>query len=155
MTLAIKRLDASADDFYARLDELLAWEQVSDAQVEQTVRDVIADIRARGDAALVEYTNRFDRMQATGMAELEIGQQQLQQALAVIPVEQREALEQAAARIRAYAEHQKMESWSYTEADGRAVRTGWQGRLSVVGVDECDTGQGGGRGRIDYGGADA
>ena len=116
MSAAIKRLDSADDDFYSRLDALLAWEQVSDAQVERTVRDIIADIRARGDAALLEYTNRFDRMQAGSVAELEV-----EQALAAIPAGQREALERAAARVRAYAEHQKMESWSYTESDGTVL----------------------------------
>jgi len=121
MSIAIQRLNSADSDFYARLDALLAWEQGADAQVEQTVRGIIADIRARGDAALLEYTNRFDRMQAGSVSELEIGQAQLQQALANIPAEQREALERAAARVRAYAEHQKMTSWSYTEDDGTVL----------------------------------
>ncbi len=117
----VRRLDSADSEFYTQLDELLAWEQVSDDQVEQTVRSVIADIRNRGDAALIEYTNRFDRMQVSSMAELEISRSQLQQAIETVPVEQRTALEQAAERIRSYAEHQKMESWSYTEADGTVL----------------------------------
>ena len=118
MNIAIKRLNSRDRDFYTQLDTLLAWEQVSDAEVEKTVRDVIRAVRERGDAALIEYTNRFDRMHATSMAELEIGQYTLLQALNAIPAEQRAALERAAARVRAYAERQKMEGWSYTEADG-------------------------------------
>jgi len=114
----MKRLNSADAGFYARLDDLLAWEDVSDAQVEHTVREVLADVRRRGDAALIEYTNRFDRMQVNSMAELEIDPARLQQALQAIPDEQREALQYAAGRIRVYAEHQKMESWSYTEADG-------------------------------------
>ena len=121
MSTGIRRLNSADSDFYSRLDALLAWEQVSDAQIEQTVRGIIGDIRVRGDAALLEYTNRFDRMQAGSVAELEIGQARLQQALAEIPAEQREALERAAARVRAYAEHQKMASWSYTESDGTVL----------------------------------
>jgi histidinol dehydrogenase len=121
VSITIKRLNSSDSDFYAQLDTLLAWEQVSDAQVEQTVRDVIRAVRERGDAALIEYTNRFDRMQAASMADLEIGQDALQQALNSIPAEQRAALERAAARVRAYAEHQKMASWSYTEEDGTVL----------------------------------
>jgi histidinol dehydrogenase len=121
VSITIKRLNSSDSDFYAQLDILLAWEQVSDAQVEQTVRDVIRAVRERGDAALIEYTNRFDRMQAASMADLEIGQDALQQALNSIPAEQRAALERAAARVRAYAEHQKMASWSYTEEDGTVL----------------------------------
>ncbi len=121
MSFEIARLSSSDRDFYAQLDTLLAWEQVSDAQVEQTVREIIGNIRRRGDAALLEYTNRFDRMQVSRMAELEIALPRLRQALDNIPGEQRDALERAAARVRAYAEHQKMESWSYTEADGTVL----------------------------------
>ncbi len=117
----IARLDSSDADFHARLDVLLGWEQVSDQQVEQTVRNVIAAVRTRGDAALLEFTNRFDRMQAASVAELEIGQARLKQALDAIPTAQRAALGRAAERIRAYAEHQKMQSWSYTEADGTVL----------------------------------
>ena len=117
----IKRLTTADSAFYSQLDALLAWEQVSDQQVEQTVREIIAGIRERGDAALLEYTNRFDRMQAGSVAELEIERDRLRQALKAIPPEQREALENAAVRVRAYAEHQKMESWSYTEADGTVL----------------------------------
>jgi len=117
----IRRLNSADSDFYARLEALLAWEQVSDAGIEQTVRGIIADIRARGDAALLEYTNRFDRMQAGSVAELEIDQARLQQALQTIPAAQRAALERAAGRVRAYAEHQKMASWSYTESDGTVL----------------------------------
>jgi len=121
MSVAIKRLDSADSGFYAQLDALLAWEPAADAQVEQTVRGIIADIRGRGDAALLEYTNRFDRMRAASVAELEIGQVKLQQALDGIPAQQHEALQRAAERVRAYAEHQKMQSWSYTEADGTVL----------------------------------
>jgi len=121
VTITLQRLDSRDSDFYAQLDKLLAWEQVADARVEQTVRDIIRAVRECGDAALLEYTNRFDRMQAVGMAELEIGRPALQRALKRIPATQREALERAAARVRAYAEHQKMTSWSYTEDDGTVL----------------------------------
>lgn len=121
MSIAIRRLDSTDGDFYTQLDALLAWEQVSDAQVEQTVREIISNIRTRGDAALLEYTNRFDRMQVAAVADLEIDRSRLEQALAGIAAQQREALERAAERIRAYAEHQKMQSWSYTEADGTVL----------------------------------
>ncbi|MGB1010931.1 MAG: histidinol dehydrogenase, partial [Thiolinea sp.] len=114
----IKRLDAASSDFYPQLDQLLAWESVSDDAVFGTVNGIINDTRKRGDQAVVEYTNRFDRMSVSSMSELEIPLSRLQQALEAIEPEQRAALEQAAARITAYAEHQKLESWSYTEADG-------------------------------------
>ncbi len=117
-SVAVKRLDSTDSDFYAQIDNLLAWEDASDSRVEQTVRDIIAAVRSCGDEALLDYTQRFDRLQAATVAELEIHQDSLQQALNRIPAEQREALERAADRVRAYAEHQKLESWSYTEADG-------------------------------------
>ena len=119
--LEIKQLSTRDADFWPQLDALLAWEGVSDDAVNQTVRDILRDIRRRGDAALIEYTNRFDRMQVTGMAELELPREVLEAALERIPAERRAALETAAGRIRAYAEHQKLESWSYTEADGTVL----------------------------------
>ncbi|HEB99341.1 MAG TPA: histidinol dehydrogenase, partial [Thiotrichales bacterium] len=117
----VKRLSTTDEGFWSELETLLAWEGVSDEQVTATVRAILADVRARGDAAVVEYTNRFDRLNADAMADLEIPGSRLQAALGRIPPEQREALERAAARIRAYAEHQKLESWTYTEADGTVL----------------------------------
>lgn len=114
----ITRLNSSSPDFWSQLDALLAWESVSDDAVNTTVLEIIGAIRARGDAALVDYTNRFDRMSVATMAELEIPTERLQQALDGLPTEQRVALQQAADRVRAYHEHQKQDSWSYTEADG-------------------------------------
>ena len=119
--VAITRLNSTDSDFQSRLEQLLAWEAVSDTQVENTVRTVIAEVRARGDAAVVEYTNRFDRTDAASMADLEIPLERLQQALHDISEPHRVALERAAERVRAYARHQKMESWSYTEADGTVL----------------------------------
>lgn len=117
-TINIKTLDAQAGNFWRELDNLLAWESVSDEKVFAVVSDVIKNVRQRGDAAVVEYTNRFDRMQVKSMQQLELTQDKLQQALQRIPAAQREALEHAASRVRAYAERQKIESWSYREADG-------------------------------------
>ena len=97
---------------------MLDWDQTTDPAVEAVVRDVIADVRARGDAAVMEYTTRFDRWQVASASGLEISLASCHQALAALEESQRVALQQAAARIRDYAEHQKMESWSYTEADG-------------------------------------
>ena len=114
----ITRLDSTNDDFWPALEKLLAWEGVSDDKVNATVREILAAVRERGDAAVLEYTNRFDRMNATSMDELEIPHARLEQALDAIPAEQREALELSAARVRAYHEYQKQDSWSYTEADG-------------------------------------
>ncbi|WIO73754.1 histidinol dehydrogenase [Porticoccaceae bacterium LTM1] len=117
-SVKIQRLSADTDNFSEQLSGLLAWEAVSDEQVEQTVRNVIADVRQRGDEAIVEYTNRFDRREVEAAQELELSQQQLSDALNEIPAEQRRALERAAERIRSYHQHQKQESWQYREADG-------------------------------------
>ena len=117
----IKQLNTQDKDFWSQLDAALAWESVSDDQVFNVVNDVIKQVRQRGDAAVVDYTNQFDRMQAKTMAELEISAEQLQASLHKIPAEQREALEKAAQRVRDYAQHQKLESWQYTEADGTVL----------------------------------
>ncbi|HPE61364.1 MAG TPA: histidinol dehydrogenase [Thiolinea sp.] len=116
--MGLQRLDRTQADFWPRLQALLAWESVSDEAVFGTVNTILKDVRNRGDAAVVEYTNRFDRMQAASLADLVVSPARLSQARAAIPATQLQALEQAAARIRAYAGHQKLESWSYTEADG-------------------------------------
>ncbi len=116
--VTIRELNSSDTDFWPQLQALLAWESVSDDAVFNTVNGILKDVRARGDAAVVEYTNRFDRMHSTAMAELEIPPARLQQALAMLPTAQRTALEEAARRIQAYAEKQKIDSWTYTEADG-------------------------------------
>ena len=109
--VAIKRLSTTDNDFKARLDSLLAFEAAQDESIERTVADILADVKTRGDAAVVEYTNRFDRLSAGAMAELELSKAALQAALDRLPAEQRQALEAAAARIKAYHERQKMEGW--------------------------------------------
>ncbi len=117
----ITRLDTRSDDFWSHLEQMLAWEGVSDDAVNDIVKEIIQAIRERGDAALVEYTNRFDRMSVGGMAELEIGGERLQAALNGLPLAQREALELAAGRVRRYHERQRQESWSYREDDGTVL----------------------------------
>ncbi|MEJ2214161.1 MAG: histidinol dehydrogenase [Gammaproteobacteria bacterium] len=114
----IRQLDSSDAGFYSRLDDLLAWESVSDANVNKTVEDIIHNIRKRGDNALLEYTNRFDRMQVDSVKELMISADELQHAATSIDIQQRTALEHAAERVRLYAERQKMSSWEYSENDG-------------------------------------
>ncbi len=114
----IRKLDANTADFQAQLDELLAWDNVSDTAVNDTVNNIIARIRREGDAALLEFTNCFDGWQAESAADLEIPKDRLEQAWNTIPEAQQQALEHAAARIRAYAERQKMAGWEYEEADG-------------------------------------
>ncbi len=116
--IELKQLDSQHEDFWSTLEALIDWEGVSDTQVMETVTAILRDVRRRGDAAVIEYTNRFDRMNVQGMDELEIPRARLQQALDGLDGELRQLLEQAAARIRAYHERQKAESWTYTEADG-------------------------------------
>lgn len=116
--IEISQLNSKQDDFWAQLDQALAWDSASDEQVFNTVKDIIGDVKKRGDAAVIDCTNKFDRLSVESMADLEIAPARLQESLNKISVEQREALEKAAARVRAYAEHQKINSWSYTEADG-------------------------------------
>ena len=114
----ITRLNSEDAGFQAALERLLAWEQSADPALETVVRDIINDVRARGDAALLEYTARFDRCSLAHAAELEISLDDCHKALSLIDADRRAALELAAERVRAYAQHQKLESWSYTEADG-------------------------------------
>ena len=119
--LDITRLDSNSPDFWQQLDKLLAWESVSDNKVNAVVREVLDSVQQRGDTAVVEYTNKFDRLKVSSMAELGIDAARLEQAANTIPTEQRQALERAADRLRAYHNHQKMETWTYTEADGTVL----------------------------------
>ncbi len=114
----IRTLSTGDAEFDSQLDELLAWEAVSDTDVNQVVAQIIEDVRSRGDAALLEYTSRFDGWKAEDMAGMEVQHNRLEQAWNYLPQEKRAALQHAVDRIRGYAEHQKMESWGYTEADG-------------------------------------
>lgn len=114
----IRQLSTTDADFDQQLERLLAWESVSDQAVKQTVDQIIADIRARGDQALLEYTSRFDGWEAATAADLEIPRSRLEQAWDRIDEQQQQALRHAAQRIRAYAERQRLESWSYREDDG-------------------------------------
>lgn len=118
MSITIKRLDAAAADFRRKLDKALAWDAIANTSVQDTVAAILADVKSRGDAALVAWTNKLDRLDATSMTDLEIGRDELQQSLAQIPADQVAALEKAADRIRTYHEKQKQDSWQYTDADG-------------------------------------
>ena len=116
----IRKLDSTQDDFQETLDALLAFEAETDDAIEGAVAKIIADVRARGDDAVLEYTNRFDRTKAASMADFDITQPELDAALAALPGAQRAALQTAADRIRAFHERQKQElqGFIYTEADG-------------------------------------
>jgi histidinol dehydrogenase len=114
----IRQLSSADANFQTELDRLLAWESVANAQVQETVDTIIRSVRQRGDAALLDYTARFDRWEPAAAADLEIPRARLGEAWQAIGAAQREALDHAAGRIRAYAEHQKLTGWSYREADG-------------------------------------
>ena len=119
--LSIQRLDASEADFLPALDQLIAWDMVSDSAVETTVTEILQQVRSRGDAALIEYSNRFDRRNCSSIDEFCLQSDQLQQALESIDAETRSALETAAERIRDYHSHQLQQSWQYQEADGTVL----------------------------------
>ena len=119
--MTIARLDTRDPDFDARLERLTRWEEGEDRAVTDAVAAIIADVARRGDAALLEYTARFDGLQAGSVAELEIPQQRLAAALERIDPSQREALEHAADRIRGYHEHQLQESWQFRDAAGNLL----------------------------------
>jgi histidinol dehydrogenase len=118
MSATIRRLDSRATGFLAELDRLLAFEQSTDEAIERTVAEVLARVRREGDAAVIEFTRRFDRLDVAAMAQLELPAAELAAAFAALPDAQRTALEAAAGRIRAYHQRQKLESWDYVEADG-------------------------------------
>ena len=114
----IKRLQSSDSDFQQQLQQLLAWNETDDAEIHQRVLAIIADVRQRGDAAVIDYTNRFDKVGINDASELEFSAQQLKTAWEGLPKESADALQTAANRVRNYAEHQKMQSWQYQEDDG-------------------------------------
>ena len=119
--LALRQLDSADAGFDAELGSLLAYSVEADAAIEASVDAIVADVRERGDAAVLDYTARFDGLARDTVAELEIGRHELQAALAALPSQQRSALEVAAARIRDFHERQLEacgRSWSYRDADG-------------------------------------
>ena len=117
----VRQLTTADTDFWPQLETLLAWEGVSDEKVTTTVKQILADVKQRGDDAVLEYSRRFDRVGATTMAELEIPLNRAHVSLGNLPADQRQALETSAERIRRYHQHQKQESWAYTEADGTVL----------------------------------
>ncbi len=119
--IAIARLSTRDADFDTRLSGLLAFENTQDERIEDTVAAILREVKARGDDAVLEYTRKFDRLEAHSLAELEIGKDDLERALAALPSARRDALEQAAGRIRSYHERQPLASWQYTEADGTTL----------------------------------
>ena len=119
--VAIKRLNSGDKDFFAQLKQLTAFEGAQDESIDATVAAICSDVKQRGDAAVIDYTARFDGLKALSMADLQLSAEDLSGALNAIPQEQRQALETAAARIRAYHEKQIAQSWQYTESDGTVL----------------------------------
>ncbi len=115
------RLSCADSTFEAQFQARLHWSADTDAEIEQRVADILADVLERGDAAVLEYTARFDGLSVASMAELELTQAELKAAFESIPAAQRDALQAAARRVRTYHEAQKKangESWSYRDEDG-------------------------------------
>jgi len=119
--MKLRRLESRAEGFDAELARLTRYEAAQDEAVEATVRAIIADVRARGDEALIEYTRKLDRVGARSIAELEIPRGEMEEALGALPAGQAGALREAAARVRRFHERQLGESWQYTEADGTVL----------------------------------
>lgn len=117
----IKRLDSRDQRFWTELDQLLQWESVADHGVRAIVDEILDAVRAEGDAAVLRYTERFDRLHLDRAEQLEIPPERLKESLERIPAAQRESLETAAERIRRYAEHQRLQDWLIEEPDGTVL----------------------------------
>ncbi len=116
--MKLRRLSTASAGFDAELERLTRYEAAQDDAVEAAVRAIIADVRKRGDAAVLEYTRKFDRIQARTMAEVQVPRAKLEAALAALPAVNGAALRQAADRVRRFHERQLAQSWDFTEADG-------------------------------------
>jgi histidinol dehydrogenase len=116
--MKLRRLATTDAGFGRELEALTRYEAAQDESVEAAARAILADVRARGDAALLDYTRKFDRVAADSVAGLEVPPAQLAAALAALPVARREALERAAARVRAFHERQRAASWEFTDDEG-------------------------------------
>ena len=114
-------LDTAQADFEGQLGRLLAFDAAQDAAVDEAVAAIIADVRAKGDAAVLDYTRRLDRVAADSVADLEVPLKHRDNALAALPAPRREALGVAADRVRAFHERQRTQSWSFEDADGNEL----------------------------------
>jgi histidinol dehydrogenase len=119
--MTVRVLSTREPDFDAGFAQLVTADTATDRRIDAAAAAIVDDVRARGDAALLEYTNRFDRMNAPSVAALEIPAAQMRAALEALPVEDRAALEAAARRIRSFHEKQRGESWMVVEDDGTEV----------------------------------
>ena len=116
--LKLRRLSSAQPDFDARLSDLLAFESAQDPEIETDVARILDDVKRRGDEAVLDYTRRFDHLEAQSMRDIALSPERLQGALERLPACQRTALERAAERIDAFHRRQLQESWTYVEADG-------------------------------------
>src|SRR5262245_931917 len=116
--LNLRRLDSGDPGFDEALGKLIAFEAAQDPAVDAAVAQIVADVRVRGDAALLDHTAKFDRVRVASVAELEISAGEMRAALQALPPSQRSALEMASRRVRAYHDRQPIHSWTYREADG-------------------------------------
>jgi len=116
--IKVRRFSSIDSDFQIKLKTLLAFETAQDDSVDEVVASILKDVKSRGDAAVLDYTNRFDKTTASTLSQLEISHSELVAALNGLPAQQRDALQSAAERVRNYHEKQLMTSWQYTEADG-------------------------------------
>ncbi|HJV82490.1 histidinol dehydrogenase [Noviherbaspirillum sp.] len=125
MAIQMRKLDSADPDFKTKLSAVLAFEASEDEAIDRAAAQILADVKARGDAAVLEYTNRFDKLNAGAVAQLEIGKEELRAALNGLSPERRAALQTAADRVRVYHERQKQETGSdgftYAEPDGTVL----------------------------------
>ena len=137
LVAAPARLSTVSSTFDAEFAARLHWSAEQDAAIEQRVADILADVQKRGDAAVLEYTARFDGLNAPDLAALELTQAELQAAFDSLPEGQKNALTEAAARVRSYHEAQKQatgQSWSYRDADGTLLGKGTAAELKDKGL---------------------
>jgi histidinol dehydrogenase len=121
LNLNIREFSSSSDGFRSELESLLAWDSVSDAGVQKAVADIVEQVRLRGDDAVIEYTNRFDRRHVVSSSELEISREELALAKNRVSAELVASLEAAAKRVHDYHQRQKQPSWQYQENDGTVL----------------------------------
>ncbi len=119
--IEIKRFNSQSNNFESQLKDLLSWETESDQAIFDAVHKILHSVRLKGDQALLEYSEKFDGLTVDTASELELSPERLEKAYQSLSDVERNALDSAAERIRSYAEHQKLESWQYTEADGTVL----------------------------------
>ncbi|CAB1277233.1 histidinol dehydrogenase [Candidatus Nitrosacidococcus tergens] len=117
----ISRLKIDQADFWKVLEQKLAWNSVADENIVSIVQDIVREVRSKKDKALLEYTYKFDHVTASSVADLEVPMDTIEASLSALPIDQQEALKTAAQRITHYHQHQRQESWIYTEADGTVL----------------------------------